>query len=59
MDERLLYSHHLPLCLHVECDMAGELCGSSLRQQILRQVSVNQSKITLQVCLSKLNFVFL
>jgi len=39
--KRLLYSHCPPLCLHVEYDLVGELRGSSLGQQTLRQVSIN------------------
>lgn len=39
LDECLLHTHRSPLRLHVERDVAGELGGSSLRQQTLRQVS--------------------
>jgi len=36
MDKCLLHSHHFPLRLHVEYNMVGKFCGSSLRQQTLR-----------------------
>lgn len=41
LDERLLYSYHPSLYFHIEYDMVSELCGSSFRQQTLRQVSIN------------------
>lgn len=45
VDECLLYSHCSSLYLYVERDVASELCGTYVRQQTLRQVSIDQLKL--------------